>query len=241
MVAAGTYEERLTLGSYSRTSGYIVIQAATDSLVTITCENGNLVIARNNSYWNLKNITLKHDIYAANNGIGNYYHTIAASTNSVLIIEGCTIKTEYTGDAPSSGSVAIRIFSSSSSSQLSLILSSTECLIEYHKGNANYMYVFYADGGGNIRIEGSNDISVGEEIVAFGECTAFAMITGGSLTVNSSYLVNPVFYVPADESATGMRYNARSGGTISTGGKGAEYFPGDTAGTVESNTYSWYK
>ena len=241
IVSSGTYEERLTLGSYSRTSGYIIIQAATDEAVTISTENGNLVSIISNSVWYIRNINIIHNIYSPNNGIANFFHTISVGTNSTANLTGCTIKTEYNGEAPSSGTATIRMFHAGNSSQLSLCLYRNESSIEYHKGNANWLYVFFADGGGTIRIEGSNDSSVGEEIAAFGECTSFVMVTGGNLFVNTSYLVDPVFSVPSDKFATGQRYEAKSGGAINVGGQGTEYFPGDSAGTVEDSTYSWYK
>ena len=241
IVSSGTYEEKLTLGSYSRTSGYIIIQAATNETVTISTENGNLVSIRSNSVWYIRNINIIHNIYSPNNGIANFFHTISVGTNSTANLAGCTIKTEYSGESPSSGTATIRMFHAGNSSQLSLCLYSNESSIEYHKGNANWLYVFFADGGGTIRIEGSNDSSVEGEITVFGECTSFAMASGGSIFVNSSYLVDPVFTVPGDKSATGKRYEATSGGTINTGGQGTEYFPGDSAGTVETASYSWYK
>ena len=239
IVSAGTYEERLTLGSYSRTSGYIIIQAATDETVTISAENGNLVVIRSSSVWHIRNINLVHHFYAPNNGIANFYHIVSVGINSTANLSGCVIKAEYTGEAASSGTVTIRMLYVGASSQLNLYTKETS--IEYYKGNANWLYVLFAGGKGTIEVDGSNDSSEDGEITVFGECTSFVMASGGSIFVNTSYLVDPVFTVPGDKSATGKRYEATSGGTINAGGQGTEYFPGDSAGTVEAASYSWYK
>ena len=229
----------MTLGSYSRTSGYIIIQAATDETVTISAENGNLVAIRSSSVWHIRNINLVHSFHAVNNGIANFYHTVSVGTNSTASLTSCVIKAEYTGEATSSGTVTIRMLYIGTSSQLYLYTKETS--IEYHKGNANWLYVLFASNKGTIEVDGSNDSSEDGEISVFGECTAFAMANGGSIFVNSSYLVDPVFTVPGDKPATGKRYEATNGGTINTGGQGTEYFPGDSAGTVEAASYSWYK
>lgn len=40
---------------------------------------------------------------------------------------------------------------------------------------------------------------------------------------------------------TGKRYECNSGGSINVTGLGAEFFPGNVAGSVDADSYSWYK
>ena len=62
-----------------------------------------------------------------------------------------------------------------------------------------------------------------------------------SITANGSYIVRNTVDLPVvTGTAQGRRYSAINGGRIVTSG-GPDYFPGTTAGTVETSTFSWYK
>lgn len=61
---------------------------------------------------------------------------------------------------------------------------------------------------------------------------------------NSGYIyrsATQMMPMEAVGTVTGKRYQCSSGGRIHTYGGGPDYFPGDSEGTVEESTYSWYK
>ena len=50
-----------------------------------------------------------------------------------------------------------------------------------------------------------------------------------------------IFAVEPNKAVTGRRFRLATGSMCSTGGKGPDFFPGDTAGTLEESTYCVYK
>lgn len=104
---------------------------------------------------------------------------------------------------------------------------SVTCL--YAENGAQYIvsssYENYAETGLLFTISGAVSI-----FIHLTEGASFSMRTSRTwrLRFNSSL-------------TSGQRYYLSSGGMCNTGGQGSEFFPGTTAGYVESSTYSWYK
>lgn len=98
---------------------------------------------------------------------------------------------------------------------------------------------------GNMNIYGSNVSGKnGDLFVKSSQMNTFAEVSlGGQIQVSSSGIQIPYMDIKmaSGYTASGKRYSCTSGGSIVSGGRGPDYFPGAIAGTVDAESYSWYK
>lgn len=94
----------------------------------------------------------------------------------------------------------------------------------------------YALNLGQINISGYNVTQ--NNISVTGIYKYFAYATNSGKITNSTGSGGKVPQFTPVGTVTGQRYRCDSAGTINTGAQGASYFPGNTAGTVDSATYS---
>lgn len=121
--------------------------------------------------------------------------------------------------------------------------------IEFKKNSAIsrnvYFYPLYSMG--NMNIYGSNyenrDANMEIDAAAFEACAT--VTTKGSIIVSTSGTIvgqqHMNIKMKDGVEASGKRYSCTTGGNIYVNGLGPNFFPGSTAGTVDADTYSWYK
>lgn len=93
---------------------------------------------------------------------------------------------------------------------------------------------FLSSSGGAINIH--DDLSMNGKIV--GDGAIAVAVTGGRIIVISK--ADGASLPVISGSVEGRRYAALSGGGISVGGQGPNYFPGTEAGTVDTSTGAYY-
>ena len=236
------YEESLTLGSFSRTTGYIaLIDKEGNYGVTIRMTNAN-VIRVEGGEWVLRGIIVESQVTAFDDGLAHFIGSIV-SAGGMVHLEGCDILQEYTGPAPTNGSVYMRMLGAYGAGAVIQIESTSRARnhLRFHRGNASSMTVLFAERGGAIQCVGSNFAPDYVTIRCEGEASDF-MYLNNSKFYNIGGTINMArFATVENRTVTGRRYYLISNSLCSTGGQGAEFFPGDTAGSLENSTYCVYK
>jgi hypothetical protein len=238
----GTYNESLTFGEFSRTTGHISLFPHDDNYsVTITSQNKNTVTVYGGA-WYLRGLIIKNTVTAINDGINHYLYCIVAAEKGYVYIEGCDINQEYTGAAPTDH-IELRMLAAITSSSLIQInaTSRTRNHLRFHKGNSSAMYVFFAEHGGTIQTISSNTNQEYVTIHCEGEMSGFVVLSNGKFYSIGGGNYASKFVIDNGKAVTGKRYSLINSSICSTGNSGQEYFPGDIAGTIETDTYCVYK
>lgn len=236
-VASGTYQESITLPTFTRTTGYNILCAEdNDNPPTIT----NVGVASNpikitGGTWYLRRLAVSCTFSDPADGVPHYPGAIQADGGStVVVLYGCALSATYTG-AASANTYDIRFVFADDDSSINLAtMAGYKNSLSCTKGNATHAYMIQALRGGKIVVSASTDEDDGIrfDIPCSGEVTVFAKAdeTGRITRVGAGTL--PQF----SGTVIGQRYSARGNSAIIN-----DYgFPGTTAGTVESLTYSWY-
>ena len=238
----GIYEEKLKLGDFSRTTGYIsLIDHEGNYGVTISQSNATTISA-SGGLWYLRGLVLKNTVTAVDDGITHFYSILSAADGTIHF-EGCDILQEYTGDAPSNGSIYLRTLAAYGASSVIQFDGTTKVRnhLRFHKGNVTNMAILFAERGGSIQCTGNNNSQDYVSIHCEGETDSFLYLSNSKFYSigGTKYLTQ--FVVDAEKSVTGSRYKILSNSMCSVASKGPEFFPGDSAGTIEESTYCVYK
>ena len=233
-IASGTYQQlnTLTLGDFSRSSGYIVIKGNSRESCIISRSDGFAVKVSGGKYL-IRDLTI--DFSRENNTTVNAFPYGLSIENSDVTLQNIEIKWNISNNE----------FGTNIRAWLLHIDNSGNCTIN------NKIYITSNDirtkyacdgiivnGSGTVLFNGSND-SEYENLFGCEWNGNFSVVlyVSGKASVNTSFAYDAVM----SGNVVGTRYYAVSGGQINTGGSGSEYFPGTKAGVVESSTYSWYK
>lgn len=103
------------------------------------------------------------------------------------------------------------------------------------------MYVFFAEHGGTIQTISSNTNQEYVTIHCEGEMSGFVVLSNGKFYSIGGGNYASKFVIDNGKAVTGKRYSLINSSICSTGNSGQEYFPGDIAGTIETDTYCVYK
>ena len=74
-----------------------------------------------------------------------------------------------------------------------------------------------------------------------GEATRFLALNNGKFYVIGGAKYYTKFDIVSGKSVTGQRYRLLTNSLCNTGNQGQDYFPGDTEGSIETDTYCVYK
>lgn len=241
-ISSGTYNEYLELREFQRTTGYISLIDKEGTYGVTIVQNNKQTIEVSGGHYVLCGIVIKNTATAINDDISHFYSAIYVR-NGKVDLEGCDIQQEYTGDAPTSGSVHLRtvsVFGNNAVVQFNPT-SKERNHLRFHKGNATSMQVLLAQYEGTIQTQAGGTSQAVASIHCEGETTEFVVIDNSKFYTigGATYLAK--FVVDTDKTVTGKRYEITNRGYISTGNGGPEYFPGNTAGTLETDTYCVYK
>ena len=241
-ISPGTYDEHLELREFQRTTGYISLIDKEGVYGVTIVQNNEQTVEVSGGYYVLRGIVIKNTATAINDNISHFYSAIYVRDGRIDL-EGCDIQQEYTGAAPTRGSVYLRIvavFGNNSIVQFNPT-SRARNHLRFHKGNATNMQVFLAEREGTIQTTAGDTSQAVVSIHCEGETTEFIVINNSKFYTigGATYLTK--FVVDTGKTVTGKRYRIINRGYVSTGSGGPEYFPGDTAGTVETDTYCVYK
>ena len=225
----GTYTETLSLPQYSVTTGRIILQGTSKDAVIVQGNyngSGNTILVNVSSFatWVIRNITLSRTVTIASSTtyIDGIRVNIYGSLTIIDVIFNISQQCEQIQ--------RIRIINIGGSIDIGngCKINGTYTQISDKQNTIAAMVVY---DGGKISYEASEET---EYLNISGDFSVICEANGGRFIRNFNYspAINGV--------ATGKRYAVYAGGSIDAGNGGSEYFPGSTAGTVQSETYSWY-
>ena len=248
-VVAGTYNENITLPDFSRGTGSIWIRSDSGA-------RDVTVVAQTNSYgtrgscfycsggkWQLQHIAttrVEHPTTAKSQAPGCF---VVSGSGSELHIRGCAVQQSFPASpSPLGGETYdIRPFYADGGGKLYIehdVLATTVST-EKSAGSPHGVNVFAILRGSELWFpngydEDNNPQTTGV-VQCSGSCTRFLWISGDSKTFSISG-GNPISFTGT---VTGKRYAVDDGSKVMLG-HGADWFPGDVAGTVDDATYSVY-
>lgn len=253
LVKGGTYEEQLTLPDFSKGTGYINIRPFSASDEVILAHNFNTGSNSNGvrctgGRWHIDGIDFVNTL-TADNAVNNrvqYRYFIYAMEGAELTLTGC--KYSLAASLAVSNAALLNMWllyanggtinmvnKSNVKNRTSEISVATGS-----KGENKNVYALGTTVGGVFSMAGSQDSEADSKCSVTGSFSTFCQISGGDYKMAGNFVYPFKFNENYAGAVTGKRYEAINGGRINTG-LGADYFPGNTAGTVEASTYSWYK
>ena len=239
-IAPGTYAP-FTLGSFSRSTGRIVFEGpapkfAKDFPVIIEGADKTLISYSGAEPFYFKNIKYRENMTP---NIGRFKYIIGGGGTGLIYLDRFFIEINLSGDF-TEPKYFRTIYTTAGTIYLQNSSPDDKSYIEVNghpdTDIALFSGILCPYDKGQIQTLGASSDEVAE-IVCSGRATCFAGIGGGSFSRNTGYTHKMRFSGPF----TGKRYVITGGGSANTERAGAEYFPGTEPGTVEADTYSWYK
>lgn len=239
-IADGTYEGGIILPNFTSSTGAIYIRPINVGSVTLISTNEGLITVKGGT-WGLIDLDLEVTVSPSGSAQLNGIFALQALNNSTVYINGIYLTFNMQGDYSNDGRYC-RCYSAESGAQFSFAESANRGFTINSNINesANLIAIFGKTGGGYIT-HTSYNISAETSLLCTvtGRFRTFISLEDGS---TFSRITSRTYdFQFAADSVTGKRYEVKSGSWCNTGGMGEEFFPGDTVGSVEASTYSWYK
>ena len=246
------YDEILSLPTYTRTSGRMILRAFELShppLVQPYRPSGGFseTVAKCTGTWSLYGINFHGSFSSPADGVNHFPSVFSCQSGGDASLYGCAFSAEYTGAAHGGGSLTFSPFVLSAYSGSSITLG---VLPGYHnsfsciQGNASTASVFYLERNSQLAIPGGNTLGEGEEapgLVTYrmpcsGTAARFASVTGNSLVLRTRGTLYAQTFL--DNGMTCAEYSITSGSGVAAPAGG---FPGDSTGnTLDTATNCWY-
>ena len=245
-IGTGTYNENVVLPVYSRTTGNISLVTTTetrDVVIKAVLDGNNTrgtCVYVSGGLWYLTNIEAERTENPTNATYSpscSCFRVVGAG--SELYLRDCSAVQKLPSD-PS-------ILANSNNYTVSLFMAENGGLLDITNYNniptnihaekstttqPSYTYVMQGTRQGIIQLHRTNSSN---EVTVEGSCTAFLNLRNHSQILKYGSGSELVF----TGTMTGTRYVLQTGG-YSDLGNSATYFPGDVAGTLDSNTYCYY-
>ncbi|WP_204218444.1 pectinesterase family protein, partial [Desulfovibrio sp. An276] len=233
-VAAGTYAECIVIPEINRTTGTLRLygNSKTDTIIETKYNaprQALTVTASSFARVDIRRFTIRAlDSRVNPNGSNIYVDALDISQYAYVYMTDCILEGYQTETTDEIDLNRIRIVNSSGKIELNAPMT-IKGIFSSTKSNKITGLITYTNG--TIDIIGDTSTNIFE---ISGSFVFVSSTVGGKIARNTNSL--PVI----TGEATGKRYYCTSGGAIAVAGGGEEYFPGSTAGTVQSETYSWY-
>lgn len=235
------YNENLTLPTYARTSGYITLQAADDTAPPTINNVGAITrtIEISGETWILRRLIIHNTATDPNNGLSNFPSAIYCYGGSTTLYSyGCAISQEYVGAAPASGWVEPRTVEIEDGATFVFsVIAGYQNSLSCVKGNANRAVMLQSSRKAKILFTSANttDDGICYDIPCSGTVTVFAAAGSASSMEGAGGGLHRVAF---SGSVTGNTYVITGGAYI---GAPVGGFPATGTGSVETETYCWYK
>lgn len=244
-VKAGTYAEALELPQYTRTSGYITIKSNSgDKDVIISPPTNDTGMRRScvsatGGYWRLEHIVANYVASPTSSQGQPTAGCFVASEGAKLEIKGCSALQSVPDDPDAlsdSRSFIIRMIWAASGATIEFEHDSVPTVIAMDKpvsapfiltalhATRDASYILPSVVGSSATIECS------------GNCDTFLSLNGQSGVYPTGY-GNIITF--SGSTVTGKRYTLTNGSSVQIN-QSDTYFPGDTAGTVDDESYCYY-
>lgn len=235
-IAAGTYNENLSLGEFSRTTGNVVLTTypGHEGQVNIVLSGITGINCQGGSYY-LDNLNLTmNPLFGGSNFV---LSTLAYVTGGELFLRACNCTlTNFSGITGSSYEIIMLAAIGSGTLSINPSLSGERQMSLQLAKPANFRSgFFYANTGAHINVNNSNISQAAATIQCSGSCSEFLRLNNGhfALTGTANY------YTKFVGNVTGKRYTLANGSTCNTN-MGETYLPGNADGDVQTSTYCWY-
>ena len=218
MIAAGLYDS-ITLVKYNASTGKIYIRGASAESTTLTKNDGNAIncVVSAGSY-ELRDMTIMQTNTQDTGGVVN---CLFINEGASADVANCNFV--FSESALNSGTNGIVRVNNGS-----ITLRGNVSLQANGLGSGSRINMLMGSSGGTLTL--ASDLTMN------GICQRTAWASSGGQIVRSPTAL-PVIL----GEVTGKRYEVGLSGIINTAGCGASYFPGTTAGTVDSSSYGIYK
>lgn len=244
LVATGTYNESVTLPDFSRGTGHIeiitksgerdvIVNAVLDSNGTrqacFGATGGTWVISYMDAR-RIENPTTARNFPA----VGCY---MASNSGTTLSLYGVAARQSVPNVASfDSSSYACRVISADYGATVSMRHSKMPFIIETATITGGPSVVaLHVSRKGTLNLYRSSNDTLSHDVNCSGSCSAFLSVSQGGQVSRIS--TGSAFNFTG--TVTGKRYDLTTGSSVVVDGN-ADFFPGDTEGTVETSTYCWY-
>lgn len=237
-VSNATYDECLTLPTYSRTTGAINIEAWDyNNPPTIhASDTWRVAVSVGGGPWYIKRLNITGNYVIPETNVPTYNALISVSGPSAqLTVYGCSAWAEVTGNAQSVFT-RCNLYEAAFNGNLEFaVLDNYPNTFHLVKGNVNSACVFQIAQDSAVNFYDTNTNSAALSMSCSGSCSIFCdVFANGKVDCVFGGLYHPEF----TGTMTGKKYEAGTSGTIIAPTNG---FPGDTAGTAVSAEFSYYK
>lgn len=243
-IADGTYNESVTLPSYTSSTGNIVLRASNPYMVTISAVDESCLSAYKEATYYVQYINFKLTINAQTEGTRHGISMIYVDSATIKFT-GFNCETTYNGDFRN-GLVYNATFSAINYGNIEFYPGTKPYSAAYNNSaNPCQVYANWLQRFSQVIFHATYDASVAVNLLfsvsgVLGSSTAYGIFMRCS---GSSKFINQVYSYTTSFSGTlsnCRRYLIESGSSCETNGQGADFFPGDQNGSIDSATYAWY-
>ena len=250
------YKETVTLPQFTATSGSISIRAFDDGNPPKICNPSpsSPIFYCTGGTWYLRRLNVDNTASAA--GSGNHFPTcVNCRGGGTVHLQGMDLDLHFSGERDD-GFYLLRIISVTTNGLVQFdTIAGYQNKLSYNIGNANGLQVIHMERNGAVQIPSSNVADIAGisdpkdsiyAILCTGTASTFASV---ALQSNLSYIGGasyyPRFVYGGSGSPTGKRFDISTGSGAYvprlTGTDAGTAFPGDTAGTYETDEACWYR
>lgn len=238
-VAPGVYTERLQLGQYSATTGYINLRAQEQGTVTIQNLDDELTIATvSNSTWYIQNFTFDLKLSSANLSSSRLVAAaIHAYTASNVNCQNITLRAINSTEAPATVG-QLRLFRCDSGGRLELYQNVSVEFSGFDEESSVQKNILYCGTDAVIALPASGSQYT---FSIKGNYGTFLYVTSGTVQIGTNgqpYVYQ--FSLSSDVPTDGKKFSLINSSKIITNSLGLDYLPGSTAGTIQESTYCFY-
>lgn len=246
----GAYEEFLTLPDYATTTGALIIQPRNmNASRPVVVKNpagqyGQMLHVTGPKDYYIRHLAFEQNINAAAVTSAIYPSMVAVESGATARLSGLSLKLGMSGAAVGSGGqINAQMLTSTGIARIGVDEQLPfEFIMPAAMPTGAMILMLNASSGGQILLVRSRTEVATQKIYCQGAATRVAQTEYKGMILHTGSGSNIFsFEVPSGQSVSGKRYHCVSGGSISTDDQGANYFPGSSNGTVEAETYSWYK
>lgn len=241
-VATGNYNEEVTLPTYSRTSGSIILTAldlANPPTLynTQTSDNSHGIVVTG-SVWYIRRINIVTTFSDSNNGLSHVGVGIEVSGSSaVAYIQSCSVSCTFTGTS-TANNYNVRVVSVNNGATCRFSPISGYASSFSVNGSAPYADILAVYTNGTIDMPSLNyeNDDIGLINYCNGTGSNFARVYTGSKLIRTGGGMN---FQTFAGSFTGKKYTIHTSSYIV--GPAPANLPGDTDGTADSESFSYYR
>ena len=222
-IAPGTYSV-VQCPTFQRTTGKCILAGTNADDVIITLNRSGSAIIATGGEWDVSGVTCLLSTEEAE--INGYLSGVRADPYSEISLSNVKIKASQSSQVN-----RLRLVHSESFGKVNIGKNCEITASCTYETNSITALLCYSYGTINLNYDQTPE----DSLVITGDYQFIASAEGGDIVRQYPSLGT------VSGEATGQRYRSINAGRINTYGGGPDYFPGNSAGYVESSTYSWYK